>query len=141
MLCSYSFIMHLCDRVSRFGFLLVGVVLVSGCTAQRNGEVVYPSKQSTVSKMEWVIARHQSQETPYALEERGLPVNDNPPAWIFEEPTATREKYRVPTQPGTADTFQYSIALDKVNGEYWLIRSGGYAGRRVVFGPGVITDQ
>ncbi len=98
-------------------------------------------QQGALSDLKWVLQHHQT-ESPYALDEGQLAATANPPAWIFQEASGMRQKHHVPSPPQTADGFQYSVVLDKLSREYRLIRSGGYGGKRVVFGPGLlpVTD-
>ena len=67
-----------------------------------------------------------------------LDVGDLPCRQDVASPTesdADVEILRVAKRPGY-DVFIYKIVLNKQTHQYWIVRSGGFAGRTEVFGPG-----
>ena len=86
-----------------------------------------------------ILQRHQTSR--HELDARSLPIDERPPAWGFQElATDARETFGLPSVPQVQDGYQYSVALDKSANQYWIIRSGGYAGRFIAYGPGTIVS-
>jgi hypothetical protein len=48
------------------------------------------------------------------------------------------EVYDVPPNPKANDAFTYRVLLNKTERTYWIIRSGGFAGKTTVFGPNAL---
>jgi len=48
------------------------------------------------------------------------------------------EVFKMPARPGVEDAFEWEIILVSDSRMYWLVRSGGFDGKRVAFGPGKI---
>ena len=110
-------------------FILLIIALpffcILGC--QSPGTNVEPSRQ-----MSAIVEKHRL--GPWNLGTKGLPT-----ATESDLPDTTKsfvEVYDLLIQPGSNDTFRYRVMLDKSKGTYWIIKSGGLAGRTDFFGPG-----
>jgi hypothetical protein len=45
------------------------------------------------------------------------------------------ELYQMPKRTEREDSFAWRIVLDRSTGRYWIIRSGGFAPKTIVYGP------
>jgi hypothetical protein len=43
--------------------------------------------------------------------------------------------YNLPERPNSADTFLYKVVVCKPDRKYWILRSGGFSGHSILFGP------
>lgn len=90
-----------------------------------------PENEAMSDTMSRIVKHHLRGK--HDFETKSLPkVKD------FKKPADDKQKenYQLPSPPGAADYFSYQVILNKDTQQYWIIRSGGFAGRRTVFGPG-----
>ncbi len=76
-----------------------------------------------------VAEKHQVSE--WDLDVSSLPKMKEVPEAVTRLPS-----HSLPHQPGTADTFGYTIYLDESARHYWILVTGGFAGVRDLYGPG-----
>lgn len=117
------------------GLILLASMHASGCSSQPD----QPGRtERSLSAKEVILERHQT--SPHELDVNSLPTEEKAPAWIFQKiATGSRETFGLPPKPEVRDGFQYSVAIEKAENRYWIIRSGGYGGRIAVFGPSTIV--
>jgi hypothetical protein len=107
--------------------ILLGL-LFAACSLPLSAE---PEKSATMSESMSLIVKH------HLVGKHDLNVKDMPTVADFKEPAADadHEIYRLPADPQMADGFNYSVILDKKLQQYWIVQSGGFAGRTTVYGP------
>jgi hypothetical protein len=82
--------------------------------------------------MNQILHRHQVSQWELNVADLGtIPAEQEVPM----DPS-TIEVFNLPVRPGEADSFQYKVIMDRKSRKYWIIRTGGIAGRTSVFGPG-----
>jgi hypothetical protein len=90
-----------------------------------------PKESETMSETLRLILKH------HLVGKHDLNTKDLPELKDFKEPAADEdhEIFRLPTDPHMADGFSYVVILDRKLQRYWIVRSGGFAGRTTVYGP------
>ena len=46
----------------------------------------------------------------------------------------------LPPKPGVADAFRYEIVLSADKHQFWIVKTGGFAGESIAFGPAPVRN-